>query len=93
MNKSFGHEGKTNVLTMDNITKTFKNIIWALFLTILLLGIPRLAIIIVSPLDFQPIDPDGAYAWLSVRHIVISLLVIILMRSINTIKPMDYGFG
>lgn len=93
MNKRFGHEGKTNVLTMDNITKTFKNIIWALFLTILLLGIPRLAIIIVSPLDFQPIDPDGAYAWLSVRHIVISLLVIILMRSINTIKPMDYGFG
>lgn len=93
MNKRLALERKENLLTMDNIRKTFNNIIWVLFLTILLLGIPRLASIIVSPLDFQQIDPDGAYAWLSVRHIVISFLVIILMGIINTFKPMDYGIG
>ncbi|MCC5910019.1 MAG: CPBP family intramembrane metalloprotease [Clostridiaceae bacterium] len=93
MNKRFAHKEKTNVLTMGSITKSFKSIIWVLFLTILLLGIPRLATIIVSSLDFQLIDPDGAYAWLSVRHIVISLLVIILMGGINRIKLMDYGIG
>jgi len=93
MNKRFAHEGKINGLIIGNITKTFKSIIWVLFLTILLLGIPRLATIIVSIFNYQLIDPDGAYVWLSVRHIVMSLLVIILMVGINRIKPIDYGIG
>lgn len=93
MNRRFAHEGKINALTMNNISTTIRCIMWSLFLTILLLGIPKLASIIVSIFDFQLIDPDGAFARLSVRHIVISLLVILLMGAINIIKPMDYGIG
>ncbi|MEJ6949648.1 CPBP family intramembrane glutamic endopeptidase [Natronospora cellulosivora (SeqCode)] len=73
--------------------KILKSIVWVLFLTILLLGLPRLAAIIASLFDYQAIDPDGAYAWRSVRHTVQALIFIILILGINKIKPLDYGIG
>lgn len=71
---------------------TFKSISWVLFLTILLLGVPRLAGMVAVFFDYQFIDPHGAYAWIAVHHIVQALIFILIIIAINFFKPMDYGF-
>jgi uncharacterized protein len=73
--------------------KILKNILWVLFLTVLLLGIPRLAGMIASFFDYQTIDPHGAYAWMSVHHIVQALIFMIIIALINIFKPLKFGFG
>jgi uncharacterized protein len=52
-----------------DIPKFFKQVLWALFLTVLLLGVPRLAGAFADLFDYSAIDPDGAFAWISVHHI------------------------
>ncbi len=73
--------------------KVFKSILWALSLTILLLGVPRLAGMMASTFNYQAIDPDGSYAWVSVHHILQALFFVILIFGINRIKPIEFGFG
>ncbi len=73
--------------------KALKNILWILFLAFLLLVVPRLAGLIANLFDYQTIDPDGAYAWISVRHIGQALIVIIFIVVLNIFKPREYGFG
>ncbi len=75
------------------MNKVFKNIHWVLFLAVLLLGVPRLAGVVAGLLNYQAIDPDGAYAWLSVHHIVQALIFLIIIFLLNRVKPLDYGFG
>ncbi len=71
--------------------KVFKSFIWVLFLTVLLVGVPKLAGIIASIFNYESIDPDGAYAWISVHHIVQTLIFIILMVGLNKIKAIKFG--
>ena len=73
--------------------KVLKNILWVLFISLLLLGVPRLSGMIASFFDYQAMDPDGAYAWISVHHIVQTLIFIIIIVLLNMVKPFDYGFG
>ncbi|SDK71927.1 CPBP family intramembrane glutamic endopeptidase [Natronincola ferrireducens] len=73
--------------------KVFKCIIGVLFLTVLLLGVPKLSGIIASTFDYQYIDPDGAYAWISVHHIVQAFIFIMIMTFLNKFKSLEYGFG
>jgi uncharacterized protein len=75
------------------MNKAFKIILWVLFLTLILLGVPSLSGMIASFFDYQAIDPDGAYAWISVHHIVQALIFVIIIIILNKFKLLEYGFG
>jgi len=74
------------------ITALLKGI-WILLLTIVLLGVPRLAGLVVDLFNYQAIDPDGSYAWIAVHHIVQALIFIIMIFIIVRFKPLDFGFS
>jgi len=78
---------------MNMMMKVVKSILWVIFLSLLLLGVPRLSGLIVSLISYQAIDPDGAYAWISVHHIVMALIFILIIMFIGLIKPLEFGFG
>lgn len=73
--------------------KIFKSILWVLFLTLLLSGVPKLSGIIASLFNYQTFDPHGSYAWITVHHILQALIFILIMAGINRIKPLNFGFG
>ncbi|WP_422122363.1 CPBP family intramembrane glutamic endopeptidase [Planococcus sp. X10-3] len=73
--------------------KAMKSILWVLFFTFLLLAVPRLSGIIANLFDYQAIDPDGAYAWISVRHMIQALIILIFIVILNIVRPLKYGFG
>jgi len=73
--------------------RIIKGVLWVLLLTVVLLGVPRLSGVVADLFDYQVIDPDGAYAWISIHHIVQALIFLLMILVINKIKPMDFGFG
>ncbi len=73
--------------------KVLKIILWILFLSALLLGVPRLSGVVADLLNYQAIDPDGSYAWISIHHIVQALIFMIIIVVLNMFKPLEYGFG
>ncbi len=75
------------------MNKGLKNTLWVLFLTFILLGVPRLSGMIASFFDYQVIDPDGAYAWISVHHIVQALIFVIIIIFLNKFKSIEFGYG
>lgn len=72
--------------------KALQRILWVLFLTVLLLGVPRLSGVIADLFNYHAVDPDGSYAWISIHHIVQALIFIFLIFAINKFKPLDFGF-
>jgi len=76
-----------------NFPKLLLQILYVLLLTAMLLGVPRLAAIAANQFDFAAIDPDGAFAWLSVRHIVQGLIILVLMVIISRVSNIRFGFG
>lgn len=62
-------------------------------LAVLLLGVPRLGGLVADQFDFSRIDPDGAYAWISVHHTVQALIFLLLIVAIGLIHKLDFGFG
>lgn len=75
------------------MNKALQKILWVLFLTVLLLGVPRLSGVIADLFNYHAIDPDGSYAWISVHHIFQALIFIFMIFAINNYKPLDFGFG
>lgn len=73
--------------------KILKRFLWVLMLTVLLLSVPRLAGAIASLFNYQTIDPDGSYAWISVHHILQALIFLLIMMGVRKLKPLDFGFG
>lgn len=76
-----------------SLKKMIKSSLWVLFLTVLLLGIPKLSGVIASLFDYQSIDPYGSFAWISVHHIVQALIFIIFIIAVQKFKPVQFGFG
>ena len=72
--------------------KALQKSVWILFLTVILLGVPRLSGAIADLFNYHVIDPDGSYAWISVHHIVQALIFIFMIFAINKFKPLDFGF-
>ncbi len=62
-------------------------------LVALLLGVPRLAGFIADKFDYKNIDPDGAFAWISVHHIVQALIFLVIMTIITQRSNIRFGFG
>jgi uncharacterized protein len=75
------------------LTKNLKSILWVLCLTVLLLGVPRLAGLFADLFDYSTIDPDGAFAWISVHHIVQAIIFLIPMILISKLSAVRFGFG
>ncbi len=60
---------------------------------LLLLGVPRLAGRIADLFNYQAIDPDGAFAWISVHHIAQALIFLALMYVISQSSGIRFGAG
>ncbi len=75
------------------VSKFFKQVLWVLFLTVLLLGVPRLAGVFADLFDYSAIDPDGAFAWISVHHIVQAVIFLGFMLGISKVSAIRFGFG
>lgn len=73
--------------------KLLKRIIWTLILFVLLLGIPKLAGLFANLFNYQSFDPDGAYAWIYVHHIVQTIIFIIIIAGLNKYKSFNFGLG
>jgi membrane protease YdiL (CAAX protease family) len=76
-----------------NLPKTLLQILWALLLAALLLGLPRLAGLAADQFDYSALDPDGAFAWISVHHIVQALVFLLMMVIITRLTGIQFGFG
>lgn len=75
------------------IHKTTQMSLLIFLIALLLLGIPRLAGIAADVFDYRGIDPDSAYAWFSVHHIVQAAIIFVIMMLISHHKSHDYGLG
>jgi uncharacterized protein len=67
--------------------------IWVLGIAALLLGVPRIAGLVADAFNYQTIDPDGAYAWISVHHIAQALIFLVIMAVIANRSSIRFGFG
>jgi uncharacterized protein len=76
-----------------NLAKVLLQILWVLFLAAILLGVPRLAGMVADQFNFSAVDPDGAFAWISVHHIVQALIFLALMLVISKLGGVQFGFG
>jgi len=68
-------------------------IAWIVLMAMILLGVPRLAGAFANLFDYTAFDPDGAFAWISVHHIVQALIFPILMFAISKGSAIRFGFG
>ena len=75
------------------LDRLLKQVLWVLFLTVLLLGVPRLAGLFADQFNYSAIDPDGVFARGSVRHIVQALIFLVLMVAIRRLTRIRFGFG
>lgn len=60
---------------------------------VLLLGVPMIAGMVADLFDYQAIDPDGAFAWISVHHIVQTVLFLLLIGVIRRYTSLEFGLG
>jgi uncharacterized protein len=75
------------------LPKTLMQILYVLLMAALLLGVPRLAGLAADQFDYSAVDPDGAFAWISVHHIVQALIFLALMLTISKLGGVHFGFG
>ena len=73
----------------DLLTKT----IGVLLLAALLLGVPRVSGMVASLVEYQAIDPDGAYAWITVHHIVQAVVFLLLIGVLRRYSQLEFGLG
>ncbi|MBW6467466.1 MAG: CPBP family intramembrane metalloprotease [Brevefilum sp.] len=76
-----------------NLAKVLLQILWVLLMAAVLLGVPRLAGLAADQFDYSAVDPDGAFAWISVHHIVQALIFLALMLAISKLGRVQFGFG
>ena len=71
-----------------------KKTVVIVFFIVLLLGIPKLSGMIADQFNYQSIDPDSAFMWISVHHIVQALIFLLIMIVlIPYLKRSDKDFG
>jgi uncharacterized protein len=66
---------------------------WVALMTALLLGVPRLAAAFANLFDYAAVDPDGAFAWFTVRHVAQAVIFLVLMLAITRLSAIRFGFG
>jgi len=81
---------RKGLITMKNISIKLG---WILFITFILLGVPRIAGLFADQFNYANIDPDGAFAWISIHHIVQALLLLPVMFILTRTKNYNFGFS
>ena len=69
------------------MNQIIKRVLIMIVMIILLLGVPRLAGAVANQFDYQAFDPDGAYAWISVHHVVQALVFLFLILLLMRLRP------
>lgn len=64
-------------------------------LAAILLFVPMIGSWVSNRFNFNSIDSDGSFMWISVHHITQMLIILLLMVVIQKFKPVDFylGFG
>lgn len=75
------------------LNKLLGQVLWVLLITAVLLGVPRLGGMVADLFDYSTIDPDGAFMWLTVHHIVQALIILVLMVILSSVINIRFGFG
>lgn len=73
--------------------KHLKKGLWMVLLTVVLLGAPMLARVITNLFDFSALDPDRAFLWITVRHILQALIVFVLVIVLSKTIKLDFNLG
>ncbi len=77
----------------NDASNSLKSISVIILSIILLLGVPRLAGLIVHQFNYQQIDPDDAFAWMSVRHVIQMLIFLLIIVVLIKTKGIDFQLG
>ena len=64
-----------------------------LLLTLILLIAPRIGSIVANLFDYSTIDPDGAFMWISIHHIVQALVIIPIMLIVSKTFNIKFNLG
>lgn len=75
------------------MVKVLKALGWSLLLTVMLLGVPKFAGTVADAVNTGAIDPDGAFLWLSVHHLVQAAVFLVFILVIRLFSPLDFGLG
>jgi len=73
--------------------KLFVKILLILLLSLVLLIAPRIGGWVAGLFSYQSIDPDGAFMWISVHHIVQALFILLLMFVLVKVTKIKFGLG
>jgi membrane protease YdiL (CAAX protease family) len=77
--------------------KMLKVVLLLLALSITLLGAPRIgrlvANLVGNNFDISIIDPDGAFFWMTIRHTVQALVILVFILVLNKTKGITFGLG
>lgn len=71
----------------------FQKIMVMLILAFVLLIAPRIGSLVANLFDFSTIDPDGAFMWISVHHIVQALVIIPIMLIVSNTFKIKFNLG
>ncbi|MDK2901954.1 MAG: protease family protein [Thermosediminibacterales bacterium] len=72
--------------------RNIKKIIWVIFLSFILLLVPKIAGLFASLFDYSTIDPNGSYAWISVHHLFQAFVFLFVMILCKRTYQVDFGF-
>jgi uncharacterized protein len=73
--------------------KSILKIMIMLFLTLVLLVAPRIGGFVADLFNYATIDPDGAFMWISVHHIVQALVIVPLMLILSSFFKINFNLG
>ncbi len=65
----------------------------AVVLVVILKGVPMIGRWVANLFNYNTIDPDGAFAWFSVHHIVQAAVVLIAVALIRRSRAIDFHLG
>ncbi len=73
--------------------KYFLKIMAMLLLALILLTAPRIGSLVADLFSYSTIDPDGAFMWISVHHIVQALVIVPIMLMLSSAFKIKFGLG
>jgi membrane protease YdiL (CAAX protease family) len=73
--------------------KVFLKIVVTLLLALILLIAPRIGGFVAGLFNYSAIDPDGAFMWISIHHIVQALVILPIMLILSRIFKIKFNLG
>lgn len=73
--------------------KNFQKILIMLLLTLIILIAPRIGGFVAGLFNYAAIDPDGAFMWISVHHIVQALAIVPIMLILSGAFKIKFNLG